>query len=307
VGDDALASLTAVVPNFETPDETSRCVAALIADGVPPGRIVVVDDASRDGSAERLESELDGPTLLRLDRNSGYGAACNAGARALSGDAYLLVNSDAFVHRPGSVAALAAVLSRPEVGIAVPRLLNPDLTVQQSVAPLHSPLVALVQATGLSRLVPNRRQPDWSTHWDHGAEREIQAAAGPVLLVRGETWAALGGFDEGAFMYAEDRDLCWRARRAGWKVWFTPAAEFVHVGSASAGARWSDAARAERVGRAEAGLLRRQLGPGRRAAALAAIRAGLVARWLVARLLGRRDAAAVFRASLRGFSSRDDG
>ena len=307
MADDALASLTAVVPNFETPDETSRCVRALIEDGVPPERIVIVDDASRDGSAERLEAELDGTTLLRLEQNSGYGAACNAGARELPGDAYLLVNSDAFVQRPGSVATLAAVFSRAEVGIAVPRLLNPDLTVQQSVAPFHSPLVALVQASGLSRLVPNRRQPDWSTHWDHGAEREIQAAAGPVLLVRGETWAALGGFDEGTFMYAEDRDLCWRARRAGWKVWFTPAAEFVHIGSASAGSRWSGAARAERVGRAEAGLLRRQLGPGATVAALAAIRAGLAARWLGALLLGRRDAAALFRGSLRGFSSRRDG
>lgn len=302
---DALDSLTAVVPNFETPDETSRCVRALEGEGVPAERIVVVDDCSRDESLERLRAALDGPTLLRLDENRGYAAACNAGARALPGGTYAFVNSDAFVHRPGSMAALVKTLARPRVGIAVPRLLNPDLSVQGSVAPLHSPLVALVQATGLSRFVPNRRQPDWSTHWDHGAEREIQAAAGPVLLVRGETWDELGGFDDGSFMYAEDRDLCWRARRAGWKVWFTPAAEFVHVGSASAGSRWSRPERAERVGRAESALLRRQLRRPAAAAALAAIRSGLLARWLVASLLGRREAAAAFRASLRGFSARD--
>jgi GT2 family glycosyltransferase len=295
--------LTAVVLNWNTPELTTRCVRSLVDDGVPAERVVVVDNGSADGSAAVLADALPGSRLLALDENVGFARGTNAGAASLAGDAYLLVNSDAFVHRPGSVRRLLDVLeAEPGVGIAVPLLRNPDLTVQQSVAPLTSPAVAVVQASGLSRLVPNRWQPDWSTHWDHGAERDVQAAAGPVLLVRSETWDGLGGFDETAFMYAEDRDLCWRAGRAGWRVRFTPAAEFVHLGSASAASRWTDAARAERVGRAEAALVRRQHGRVGAAASLAAIRAGLAARWAAARVLRRRDAAATFRASLRGFS-----
>ena len=298
--------LTAVVLNWNTPELTARCVRSLVDDGVPADRVVVVDNGSTDGSAALLADALPASPLLALDENVGFARGTNAGAAALAGSAYLLVNSDAFVHRPGSVRRLLDALeAEPRVGIAVPRLLNPDLSVQQSVAPLASPAVALAQASGLSRLVPNRWQPDWSTHWDHGTERDVEAAAGPVMLVRGETWSALGGLDETAFMYAEDRDLCWRAARAGWRVRFTPAAEFVHLGSASAASRWTDAARAERVGRAEAALVRRQLGPVSATTSLAAIRAGLAARWAAARLLGRADAAASFRASLRGFSARD--
>jgi GT2 family glycosyltransferase len=299
-------TLTAVVLNWNTPALTVTCVRSLLDDGVPAERVVVVDNGSSDGSAARLAASLPGCRLVVLEENVGFARGTNAGAAALAADAYLLVNSDARVHAAGSVARLLDVLARDaRAGVAVPRLRNEDLTVQQSVAPLSSPAVALVQATGLSRLVPNNRQPEWSTHWDHGADREVQAAAGAVMLVRGEAWSALGGFDETAFMYAEDRDLCWRARRLGWSVRFVAGAEFVHLGGASATTRWTAPARAERVGRAEAALVRRQHGRAAAAVTLGAIRTGLAARWAAATLLRRSDAAASFRGSLRGYSARD--
>src|SRR6202007_694727 len=108
----------------------------------------------------------------------------------------------------------------PAVGIAVPRLLNEDLTLQPNVMPLSRPLPELVRASGLSGLVPNRFQPSLGTHWDHARSREIQPAIGPVLLVRAEAWHKLGGFDEQRFMYAEDLDLFWRAARLGWRSRF---------------------------------------------------------------------------------------
>jgi N-acetylglucosaminyl-diphospho-decaprenol L-rhamnosyltransferase len=199
---------------------------------------------------------------------------------------------------------MRARLAHPSVGIVVPLLLNRDRSLQPNVAPLPSPTVALVQASGLSRFVPDRFQPSFGTYWRHGTEKEIQAATGAVMLVSGALWDELGGFDETTFMYAEDRDLCWRARRAGWKVWFTPAASFVHLGNATGGDRWSAAQRAERVGAAEAAMLRRHLGSGAGLLTLTTIRLGLAVRVVAARLL-RRPAAARFAGSLRGFGTPD--
>ena len=114
--------LTAVVLNWRTLEQTVEAVSALVADGVPAARIVVVDNASGDGSAERLRAELpDGP-LLALDENVGFARGNNLGAAALPGDDYLFVNSDAFVRAPGSVERLVTRLAQL-------RLAGPDESV----------------------------------------------------------------------------------------------------------------------------------------------------------------------------------
>jgi N-acetylglucosaminyl-diphospho-decaprenol L-rhamnosyltransferase len=298
-----LSRLTAVIVNWNTPDHTARSARALVADGIPPERIVIVDNGSRDDSFARFQQELADCVLVRIETNVGYGRAANRGARELPGAHYLFVNNDAFIHGEGTIRRLAACLEDERVGIAVPRLLNPDLTLQPSVAPHHSPLVALVRASGLSRLIPNRWQPHWSTHWDHGISREIQAVVGAVLLVRGEAWEDAGGFDERIYMYAEDLELCWRAQRAGWKVWFCADAEFVHIGNISGRKAWSDPKRGELVGRSEAQMIRRNLPGWSASLTLGLIDAGIAGRWLVARARRNRQAASALRGSLRGFRS----
>ena len=134
------ATPTVVVLNWRTPDQTLAAVRALLDDGVPAGRIVIVDNGSGGEGAERFRRELPGCTVLALDQNLGFARANNRGARALPGDAYLFVNSDAFVHAPGSVERLAEALADPAVGIAIPRLINQDLTLQPSVVPIWETL-----------------------------------------------------------------------------------------------------------------------------------------------------------------------
>jgi N-acetylglucosaminyl-diphospho-decaprenol L-rhamnosyltransferase len=300
-----MSSLTVVITNWGTPDLTIRSARSVIEDGVRPERVVVVDNGSADDSYLRFQAELGDCTLVRLEENVGFARGSNTGARALAGEAYLFVNNDAFVHAPGSVERLLACLRNPEVGVATPRVLNPDLTLQPSVVPANSPAVELVRASGLSRFVPNRFQPSWSTHWDHATVREIQAVNGAVLLVRGRTWHELGGFEEQAYMYTEDLDLCWRARKRGWKVWFTPEAEFVHLGNVATGRNWSTPQRAEMIGRAQAAMIRRHMPRVRAEATLGLISAGLAARWLAFALLRRdREAAESLRGALRGYLGR---
>jgi len=300
--------LTVVVVDWNLPELTVRCVRSLVEDGVPAHRIVVVENGPTDANWTRIASELADCVLVRVDANVGFAVANNIGARTLPGRAYLLVNNDAFVHRAGSVAVLEHWLTRRSgVGIVVPRLLNEDLTLQSSVAPFTVPLVALARASGLSRLVPNRWQPRVSTHWDHASSRAVEAAIGAVMLVAGEVWDDLDGFVESGFMYAEDLDLCWRAGKQGWKTWFAADAEFVHLGGTSADRRWTTAERSERVGLAEAEMIRGHLGPLRAAAALAFIRVGLAARVVYFRATQNQDAAESCRGFLLGMKKEFDG
>jgi N-acetylglucosaminyl-diphospho-decaprenol L-rhamnosyltransferase len=299
----AAEEATAVVLNWRTPDHTVRAGRALLEDGFPAERLVVVDNGSGDGSVELVRRELPGCRMLALPENVGFARGNNLGARELPGRAFLFVNSDAFLHAPGSVGRLLAATEEERVGLAVPRLLNEDLTLQPSVVPTSSPLPELVRASGLSRYVPNRLQPSLGTHWDHGESRAIQAAIGAVVAVRADAWEALGGFDEREFMYAEDIDLFWRARKLGFDVRFVAEAEFVHLGNASAGLRWSDPARAERVARAEAAMIREHLPRARATVTLALMALGVGARAAVREVQRRRDEAATLRATLRGYGA----
>ena len=299
----AVESLTVVVPNWETPDYTIQSVEAVVGEGVPKARVVVVDNGSEDDSAARFEQELPDCMLLRLEQNVGYARAANAGAAALPGSAYLVVNNDAFVHRRGSITRMLEALDDPRVGIVVPRLLNPDHTLQPSVKPLDTPDVAFVRATGLSRYIPNRWQPRWSTHWDHGSSREIRAADGAVILARAEAWEEIGGFSPRSYMYAEDTGLCWRATQLGWKVWFEGDAEFVHLGNATASRRWSNPERSERWSRSEAHLVRERLSTVPATLSILITATGLAARTVAFRLLRQSARAANTRAELRGYLS----
>jgi GT2 family glycosyltransferase len=293
--------VTVVVLNWRTPAHTIRAVRALVADGVPAHRVVVVDNGSGDGSVQRLRSELNGTRVKALEKNTGFARGNNIGAAALAGDAYLFVNSDAFVHARGSVGRLLAALDDPQVGLAVPRLLNADLSLQPNVFPAAAPLPELVRASGLSRFVPNRFQPAIGSHWDHAESRAIQTATGGVIAARADLWELLGGFTEARFMYAEDLDLFWRTRELGRQARFVADAEFIHLGNASGEARWTDPGRAERIARAEAAMIRDHLPTIRGTLTLALMALGVGGRAAFYRLRADHDRAAIMEGWLRGY------
>jgi N-acetylglucosaminyl-diphospho-decaprenol L-rhamnosyltransferase len=296
-----LGRLTTVVLNWDEPELTIRCVNALVADGVPAERIVVVDNGSVGSSYEQFERELGDCVLVRLPTNVGIARALNIGAQQLPGDNYLVLNNDAFVHSPASVLRLVRAVQRDRVGIAVPRTLNDDLTLQPSVVALVRPASAFVGALGLSRFIPNRWQPRWSTHWDHAESRTIDAASGAVYVVRGEVWHRLGGMTERRWMYGEDIDLCRRTRAAGWRVWFERDATFVHLGSSTVGRLWSDATRAGMIAHSEVSALRAQLSPVPAWVTLFFLVSGTAARYVAFWLARRKSRANLYRAVLRGY------
>jgi N-acetylglucosaminyl-diphospho-decaprenol L-rhamnosyltransferase len=227
------ARIAAVVLNYRTPGLVLDCVDSLLPQLHPDDRVLVVDNASGDDSAERIArglAERGSPAvgLLESDRNDGFSAGLNLGLRALEARAYLLLNSDT-VLRPGALDALwEALRSDPRVGIASPRLEWPDATAQQSCFRFHTPLSELIagSATGPIRSVLDRwdvplpvaeapLEPDWTSF--------------AAVLVRSELLRDVGLLDEGFFMYYEDVDYCRRARRSGWRILHDPRARVVHL------------------------------------------------------------------------------
>ena len=222
--------VAAVVVNYNARDHLLRCIESLRAEGVD--EVVVADNASVDGSEAAVRAADPDVRYVQTGANLGYGTGCNRGAsRTDPAHPYLLcINPDAWLE-PGALKAMVAVLeARPEVGIVGPRILDPDGTLYPSVRTFPNLVDSIGHAFlglvwGGNPFTRRYRMLDW----DHERAGDVDWVSGSCFLVRRTAWDGIGGFDEGYFMYAEDSDLCWRARAAGWVVAFEPAGEAVHV------------------------------------------------------------------------------
>lgn len=229
------AKVCAVIVNYRTADLTRQCIASL-APQLESGRdlVVVVDNASGKGEAERLASIAADPVgkgLARIvlgERNGGFSAGNNAGIAAVKADFYLLTNSDT-VFLEGAVQALLEAMERnPKAGIASPRLEFAEGGAQVSCFRYHTPLSEAIRSAGtgvVTRMLAGRNVP-------------VQPVAGPshpewtsfaCVLVRASAMEAVGPMDEGFFMYYEDVDYCRRMRAMGYDIVNWPASRVVHL------------------------------------------------------------------------------
>ena len=218
--------LSIVIVNFNGGMHFEHCLASLArnAPGVPH-EVVVVDNASTDGS---LEAARRAPAIrvIALLRNTGFSAANNVGIKATTGPLILLLNNDTVVP-PGSLDALVSRLeSHPQAAVAGPRLIDADGRPELSFGSMISPLAELRQKV-LTRL-HERGGSDWVDRATR-TERYVDWVSGACLLVRREAAEAVGLLDERFFLYTEDVDFCASIRAKGWKVLFTPASEIVHL------------------------------------------------------------------------------
>jgi N-acetylglucosaminyl-diphospho-decaprenol L-rhamnosyltransferase len=217
----------AVVVNFNAGAHLVACIRSLRAEGID--QVVVVDNASRDGSLEAAVAADPRIEVLQTGSNLGFGRAVNRGAARVDGDV-LVINPDA-VAEPGLVKALEAVLEQEaDVGIVGPRVENPDGTLYPSARTFP----ALGDAMGhafIGLVAPRNRftRRYRMLDWDHAAATRVDWVSGACMLVRRQCFDDLKGFDEAFFMYLEDVDLCWRAHRAGWAVAYEPAGRVIHV------------------------------------------------------------------------------
>lgn len=197
--------------------------------------LIVVDTGSTDGSPALVRERFPYVRLVERDENPGYGGALNEGIAMSSGEYLLLMNGDVWP-RPHALERLVGSAEHEErAGIVGPRLFNPDGTLQPSVRGFPTLWRLLTEYLFLRWLAPWSRALNafYGSRFDHRSRREAEFLVGAVLLVRRQLIDEIGGFDERFFMYNEEVDFCYRARVAGWKVVFSPDAEFVHVGGAS--------------------------------------------------------------------------
>ncbi len=226
-------SVSAVAVSFNSSDCLPDCLRSLRSEGVAD--IVVVDNASSDGSIEAVLASDPGVTVVATGANLGFGSGVNRGVEKATGDHLLILNPDTVVE-PGTVKALAEALDRdPGLAAVGPRIENVDGTLYPSVRSFPNLWVATGHAF-LGLLWPtnpfSRRYR--MLDWDHSRPAPtVDWVSGACMLVRRSAFEAVGGFDEGYFMYVEDVDLCWRFGRAGWRIGYEPAGRVVHALGAS--------------------------------------------------------------------------
>ena len=238
-----MVDVSVCIVNWNTREHLRECLRSLQENvaGVEI-EVVVVDNASGDGSAEMVREQHPWVKLLAQEENTGYAAGNNAALQETGGRYKLLLNADIVV-KPGSVEYLVGFLDGHEqAGAVAPRLRHKDGSIQRTCRSFPDPDVVLYEAVGLSRFFPRSKRfgkyrMSW---WDYGDERMVDQPMASALMLRDEALGEVGLFDENFRIFFNDVDLCRRLWDEGWEVWFTPEVEMIHEGGASTGQVWGD-------------------------------------------------------------------
>src|SRR3954452_829522 len=236
-------ALSVIVVNWNTEALLRGCLASLRQHlASVEHEVIVVDNASTDGSPDMVANEFPEVRLVRNEENVGFGRANNQAMRVAHGDWLLLLNSDTELF-DGSVAALFdQVRLEPRIGVAHCRLLFADGRQQFTTYPFPSLNTAAIENLGLYKLMSKRRAGErlLSGYWDYDEERDVDWVAGAFMLLPRQVFEEVGGFDESIFMYGEDLEWCQRIRDNGWRIRFYPQAAITHFDHSSSDIRWGE-------------------------------------------------------------------
>ena len=223
--------ISVVIVGWNAKHYLELCLESLAS--APPRRsmeVLVVDNASTDGSVEMIETKFPWVKLIKSSENLGFAKGNNAAIRQCQGGFVALVNPDVIVF-PGCLDALADFLDEnPKVGNVGPRVLNPDMSMQSTCRRFPTLWNNFCSATGLSTRFKNSRffAGEHMFYFSHDRTLAVDVLVGCFSMIRREALDAVGLLDEGLFMYGDDVDWCRRARNAGWQMVFFPGAEAIH-------------------------------------------------------------------------------
>ena len=231
-----IEGLDVVIVAYRCRDHLRRCLASVERHAPARTHVWVVDNDSRDGTVELVRGEFPFVSLIESGENAGFARASNLGIAAGSAPYVLALNPDTELRENTLGTLLELMEEHPEVGIAGPRLEQPDGTFDHASRRSFPTLLgALGHFSGIGRRLEGGPLAQYrAPEVERGP---VDAVNGAFMLIRREALDRVGAFDEGYWMYMEDLDLCFRFKEAGWVTWYEPSVKAVHVKGGSAGRR----------------------------------------------------------------------
>lgn len=235
-----MIDLSVVIVSWNVMALLERCLSSIYASLQNPLRtgkqdtlqceIIVVDNASTDGSPAMVRQRFPAVNLIVSDTNLGFTKANNVGIAHSSGRYLLLLNPDTEVLGNALRAMVSYMDQHPDVGALGPKLLFPDGHIQSSRRRFPTLATAFLESTILQQWFPHNRvlQRYYVQDRSDNEEQDVDWVTGACLLIRRQAWEHVGPLDEGFFMYSEELDWCRRLKKAGWRVAYIPWAEIIH-------------------------------------------------------------------------------
>jgi GT2 family glycosyltransferase len=231
-----MPDVSIVIVNWNTKDLLRNCLMSIDEQADDTDyQVIVIDNASTDGSTNMINCEFTQVTVLANTKNLGFAAANNQGIKKTSSRYILLLNSDTVILDNAIAKTVVFADAHPNAAVIGCRVLNSDKTLQPTCFMFPSLLNMLLSTTYLYKLFPRnkffgRERMSW---WDRDDARQVDVVTGCFMLVRREAIEQIGLLDDSFFMYGEETDWCYRFKKGGWKIMFTPQAEITHLGRAS--------------------------------------------------------------------------
>jgi GT2 family glycosyltransferase len=225
--------ISIIIVNWNTKDLLKNCLDSITQTVKDISyEVIVVDNGSRDGSAEMLKTGFPHVRLIENSRNLGFAAANNQGLRVMSGRYALLLNTDTVLQKHAVQELFAFMETCPEAAMACGQLLNADGSKQNSIASFPTLLTLLTNTPLLEYLMP-RKYPSKRHHYVRPIE--VDSGIGACLLVRKKAIDAVGELDERYFFFFEETDWAYAMKKAGWKIFHVPTAFIYHLQGQSIG------------------------------------------------------------------------
>ncbi len=221
-------NLSIVILSYNTPDLIKNCIDSIKKQYNPEIdkneiEIIVVDNASKSENVEILSKYFDKNkkiTFIKNSENLGFGRGCNLGEKAAKGKYVLFLNSDTEVNDKGFLEMTKYLGENPKIAILGGRLNNPDGSMQSSVGHFYNLVNFIIMLVGGERAGLLRKSPDEIS--------KVDWVSGACMMVNRELFEKIGGFDRNIFMYMEDMEICYRAKKMGYGVFFYPNVAVTH-------------------------------------------------------------------------------
>lgn len=213
-----------IIVNYNAGEVLLQCVSALVKNA-PVAEVLLVDNASTDGSLEQVQARFPHLQIIRNPENLGFSAAANQGLAAACGAYLLLLNPDCLLQEDSLQQMMSALDEYPQAGMAGCRIMNPDGSEQRG---CRRRLPTL--GSGMRKAAGGKGSSGIDLHQQElpGHPVKVEAISGAFMLLRREALQEVGMLDEGYFMHCEDLDWCRRFLDANWKILFVPGVEVVH-------------------------------------------------------------------------------